>query len=422
MFTCKVLKLFRAKRFASWAMATPPRHKPRPTFKPRLEPLEERWCPDTTNDVLYWAPQGGSKDASLASNWWDQTKLMQGLTAPGPTNSITLSGSKSNSPIEITALMSATSVTVMNNYNNTLTVDANDSLSLSGGVNILQGSILTFVSGSNGSGSLGIILTNGANFTVSSGATLNLKDSANPVGSTYLSGDGQAGEYLNNQGTVNWYGTAVAAGKTAIVDDLSVPVANGTFNANGGSGGDTTMVGGQLLISGSDALTNNVGFYQTAGGLNLTNNAQVVCRKGYYQSGGAITSDATPCALSSGQNNDGDINIAGGQVTVDNVANSVSTLTFLASTVEIGGSINVSGLTTGGNSNRSDQLICQGATVTLGAGSSLNVGTTGTGGLGTGNQWTVMTYASINGSWGSWTVPPGMNSPSTGATKVLVTN
>lgn len=180
------------------------------------------------------------------------------------------------------------------------------------------------------------------------------------------------------------------------------------------------MVGGTLSIIRSDALTNNVSYYQTSGSLNLTNNAEVSCGDGYYQSVGSITSDATPCALSSG-NNDGDINIAGGQVTVDNVANSVSTLTFLSSTVEIAGIITVSGLTTGGNSERSDQLICKGA-VTLGAGSSLNVGTTGAGGLGIGNQWTVMTYASISGKWGSWTVPPGMNPPSTGATKVMVTN
>lgn len=346
---------------------------------------------------------------------------MQGLTAPGPTNSITLSGSKSNSPIEITGLMNATSVTVMNNYNNTLTIDAGDSLSLSGGGNILNGNILTLVSASND----GIKLTSGANFTVAAGATLNLKDPANSqAGMTYLEGDNTAGEYLNNQGTVNWYGTAVAAGNFAILDHIEVPVANtGTFNANGGSGGDTTLVGGQLEAFGLDALTNNVSFYQTNGGtLNLTNNAQVSCQKGYYQSGGSITSDATPCALAGSLGTTGDINIAGGQVTVDNVANSVSTLTFLASTVEIDGEIEVNGLTTGGKSTRCDQLICQGAAVTLGVESFLYVGTTGAGALGTGNRWYVMTYASISKPWDNWSVPQGMNPPSTGATDVLVSN
>lgn len=416
MFKFKVLKLFRERTLGPWVTATPPHRKPRPTFKPRLEPLEERWCPDTTNDVLYWNPQGGSKDASLASNWWDQTKLMQGLTAPGPTNSITLSGSKSNSPIEITQNMSATSVTVMNNYNNTLTVDAGDSLNLSGGGNILQGNILTFDSAS----SVGIKLTGGANFTVSAGATLNLKDTNTQNGSTYLSGDSTAGEYLNNQGTVKWYGTASAA----MVDTIYVPVANsGTFNADGGSGGDVNLTGGQLQIRGSDAMTDNVSYSQsTSGTLNLSNNAQMSCEKGYYQSGGSITSDATPCALAGSLSTTGDINIAGGQVIVDNVANSVSTLTFRANTVEIDGEIEVNGLTSGGESTRCDQLICQGAAVTLGVESFLHVGTTGAGGLGTGNRWYVMTYASISKPWDNWSVPQGMNPPTTGSENVLVSN
>lgn len=126
------------------------------------------------------------------------------------------------------------------------------------------------------------------------------------------------------------------------------------------------MVGGTLTILNSDPITGDVGYMQTSGGLNLTNNAQVTCIKGYYQSGGNVTSDATPCKLNSGATGNGDIDIDGGIVTVDNVANSVSTLTFIASTVEIWGEIDVSGLTqNGGKSMRSDQLICQGATVTL---------------------------------------------------------
>lgn len=420
MFTFKVLKLFREKKFCFSVTTTPPRRKPRPTFKPRLEPLEERWCPDTTNDVLYWNPQGGSQDASKAANWWDQTKLMQGLTAPGPTNGISL-GMKANAPIEIpSGQLTAASITVQGNYNNTLTLDANATL-LVGGGSIQPGSILTVVSSSN----VGVKLDGGANFTVAAGATLNLKDPVNSqFGKTYLTGDGKQGEYLDNQGTVNWNGIAMPAGNAAISDKIYVPVYNtGTFNANGGSGGDTTMVGGNLTIVNSDPITGDVGFMQTSGGLNLTNNAQVTCIKGYYQSGGNLTSDATPCILNSGATGNGDIDIDGGVVTVDNVANSVSTLTFVASTVEIWGEIDVNGLTqNGGKSTRSDQLICKGAAVTLEQSSYLLVGTTGGFPLGAGNRWSVITYASESGSWGRPpSVPAGM-SVSTGATDVLVSN
>jgi hypothetical protein len=44
MFSLKVLKRFQ-KTFGSWRTVTPSRPKLRPTVKPRLEELEERWCP-----------------------------------------------------------------------------------------------------------------------------------------------------------------------------------------------------------------------------------------------------------------------------------------------------------------------------------------------------------------------------------------
>jgi len=83
MFTCNVLKLFR-KMFGPWVTAAPPRPKPRPAFKPRLEGLEERWCPAVVN--MYWDPTSGN-NASLAANW-DQGSLGSGThptAAPGMT-------------------------------------------------------------------------------------------------------------------------------------------------------------------------------------------------------------------------------------------------------------------------------------------------------------------------------------------------
>lgn len=174
--------------------------------------------------------------------------------------------------------------------------------------------------------------------------------------------------------------------------------------------------------------TNGDSFHMTSGAVNLTNGGSLDLRWGYYQSGGSLTSDASTCQISVGSLYNGDINIAGGKVVVDNVANSYGTLQFLAATVEINGEIDVWGLTQGGNSQKCGVLDCsqgnygKGAAVKLEANSYLNVGTTGTQALGTGNRWYVMKYASITGSWGKTpTVPPTM-SASTGATDVLVSN
>lgn len=275
-------------------------------------------------------------------------------------------------------------------------------------------------------------MNNGASFSVASGATLNLNDLPPVKGSAggvdFLVGDGKAGEYLNNAGTVTWTGTNILAGPNAnsINDFMEVPVLNtGTFNANGMGDGAVTL-GATLDISGTDAKTNNVSFYQTGGALNLNSNATVLVEDSYYQSGGQLTSDASPCILQSGSLNPLDINIAGGKVIVDTVANSVSTLTFVAATVEFNGELDVDGLTqNGGGSTRCDQLICKGAAVTLGTSSFLDVSQTGSAPLGTGNRWTVMTYSSITGpvpqKWAVISYPMGM-SVSTGPNDVLVSN
>jgi hypothetical protein len=141
----------------------------------------------------------------------------------------------------------------------------------------------------------------------------------------------------------------------------------------------------------------------------------------YKQTGGTLTSDSSTCTLESGLTGAADINIAGGKVVVDNIANSVGTLKFLAGTVEINGEIDVNGLATGGKSTQCDLLDCSNARVTLGTSSDLYVATTGIGTLGTGNQWIVMKYASITGNWATTSYPTGMM-VSTGATQVLVSN
>lgn len=359
----------------------------------------------------------------MATNWWDLKTNQQSTIVPGASNPIVFDGTVSNTSIQITQSMEVTSITVQNGYTGTMTFQGTE-ITTSANDSVKSGCILT-LAGTTAGQLIG--LSNGADFTVASGATLNLTDgpTAKNAGIAFLfSADlNPTSEYLSNAGTLNWNGLAVSAGDNQIWDSIAVAVLNtGTFNANGGVGGNTTLLGGVLEIEGTNAQTNNVSFYQTSGALNLTNKATVRCDVNYYQSGGQITSDATPCTLIGGGNEAGDINIAGGKVVVDTASGNVGTLTFTSKTVEFNGELDVNGLTkNGGGSTSCDQLICTGA-VTLQSNSYLNVATTGSYGLGTGNRWYVMTYASISGSWGNQPlVPPGM-SVSTGPQNVLVSN
>jgi hypothetical protein len=102
--------------------------KRRDFVKLNLEALEERWMPDATTDTLIWNPQGGSTDASLQTNWYDQTQSKQGVIAPTATNLVILMNSNSmvpnaNSPIEFTAAEDVKSLNVWTGYQNTMTID-----------------------------------------------------------------------------------------------------------------------------------------------------------------------------------------------------------------------------------------------------------------------------------------------------------
>ena len=236
-------------------------------------------------------------------------------------------------------------------------------------------------------------------------------DSQATSGSTFFSVNPKLAEDLSNAGTVKWSGTSVADANDLILDSLGTPVINtGTFTLDGGTKGDAGQYGGELFIMNRDIASNQVSFYQTSGSLNFQNGATLGVQYGYYQSAGSLQSDSTSGNnLRSGVSADGDIDVAGGNVIVDTVANTVSTLTFSASTVELNGELQVSGLTQGGLSKQSDQLNCGSATVTFGTNSTLTVGTTGNGGLGINNSWTVLTFGPNNGGkdWAVVNVPPG---------------
>jgi hypothetical protein len=419
-----MLKEFR-KLFGPWVTAAPPKRKPRRILL-RLEDLEGRIVPASTT----WSPQGGSTDGT------DKANYTNGL--PNQTNELVLDGSVSKANILFKANLptSIASIQVINGYQGTLTFSGGTLTTLK--ENDGSGNCTLTISAADNSG--GVILSNNNDFVVKSGGNLKLVDSGAAAGGTFLSaqdtGNGTVGDYLNNQGTVTWTGTAVASGKNAkaIIDTMGVPVLNntGTFKVDGGTKGNTTMVGGILFVTGQDPTnTNDVSFYNKGGALAFSNDAELDALDNFYQSAGSITSDDTgkgetggqECALVTGQldGKGGDINIAGGSVTVDSASASLGTLKFLSAAVEFNGVLDVSGLKTGGNSTQADLLDCSGDAVTLGTNSYLNVGTKGSQGLGTGNRWTVMMYASISGEWTTEAYPGGMI-VSTGPTNVLVSN
>jgi hypothetical protein len=409
-----MLKDFR-KLFAPAVTAEPSRPKLRRTIL-EVEWLEKRELLNA--DTLVWEPQSGSTNANLSSNWWDQTQNVRSMTAPTASNPIVLDGSVSNSAITTNAPLNCMSLLVQNGYSKTLTIQFKDTLTASANSSIGTGCTLTVVS----EDSKGIDLNGNNSFTVQAGAYLILQDEsgAGTAGTFLYSDKGPDGttngEYLNNAGTVTWNGSP------SLTDTIGLPVANtGVFKVIGNTSGS----GSTLKILDQDrANTNNVSFYNKGGTVSLTNGPTVSVAYGHYQSSGSLTTDQSTCTLqaSTGYPN-GDINIAGGSVTVDSVANTVGTLKFNCGTVEINGQINVDGQTLkNGKSTFCDLLDCGSAKLTLGTNSFLNVGTTGGFPLGTGNRWTVMKYGSLKNSWGiPPSVPPTMVASTTN-TDVLVAN
>lgn len=392
-----------------------------------LERLEDRMCPSGpgagpngggggNTDTLLWQPLDSKDYAATASNWHDERTNAPSAFAPTTSNPVVFDGfqTANNKPCVSNGLWGAASITVQNNYSNTLTIDAGGTIDDTGASIIKSACSLTIVSQDD----TGIEL-NGATFTVASGATLTLTDPLNATeGGVYMTYSNYAGSYLSNAGTVTWIGTAVSEGDS-ITDALNAPVLNtGTFNAEGGTNGVAGRIGGTLQIGGSKSETNNYTVDMTSGSFNLKIAATVSPADGYYQSAGSLTSDNSLCTLNSGYKNELD----GGNVVVDTQTGTVNILKFKATVVDVDNAeIDVNGFTTNGNSTQSDLLDCSSTDVNLLGSCYLNVGTTGSGTLGRCNRWTVMKYASVSGSWYQEGYPTGMV-VSTGATDVLVSN
>ena len=138
-----------------------------------------------------------------------------------------------------------------------------------------------------------------------------------------MTGDGTAGEYLKNNGTVSYLGVASTTA-TPNTDYLLIPVQNnGVFIVNG-NGNGTSSLGGRLNVSGTDTNTNGVSFYQPTAGAttNIGGNGTLWCYSDYTMTKGLLkTTDAYLDILMVGTTGsspvDGTVNLLGGSVRIN---------------------------------------------------------------------------------------------------------
>ena len=193
--------------------------------------------------------------------------------------------------------------------------------------------------GSSGANAVAAItLKNGVVFSLSSGNTLHLQgySSGNAI---FLAGDGTAGEYIDNGGTVAYSGVGNAL--SANIDYLKVPVHNGytagTFKVDGN--GDSSNYGSVLQVSGSDANnTAGVSFYQNGTGeTDITGNANLWCVNDFTMDGGLLqTKDSQTEYLQVGTSGnspvDGTVTLLSGTVNIDPGTNVYGKLAILSTT------------------------------------------------------------------------------------------
>ncbi len=425
MFTCNVVKLFR-KTFGPWVTPAPANRKPRRALL-RLEALEERWCPATVN--MYWDPTSLS-NASTAANW-DQGSLGSGVhpaAAPGNTANETdniyfdgtaTQGGNKSCTWDYTPTNKLGLVYFQNGWNQTVSFSDKQGFTVSSASATLDTSMPTLTpNGASGTNAVAAItLTNGALFNVSGGSKLLLTGYSGPPrtpggNAIYFAGDGTAGEYLANGGTVTYTGS----GNQDNVDYMKIPVLNswsGVFQVNGKG---STGTGSQLQVSGADSTnTKGVSFYQNSGGeTDIYGGGILWCYNDFRMDDGKLqTTDSNADGLKVGTSSvDGTAYLLGGTVNINPGTNVYGILQILGTTqtnnpiLDVGSAtLNFKVNMTQGT-NQCDQLIV-GGTIGTGPGTGkvnfgYNGGTTtvaiqSQGTTRTGHAWQVILFGTENG-------------------------
>lgn len=372
-----MLRAFR-ELFGQLVTETPsmPRHnskrKPHRTLL-RLEELERRLVP--APNLTTWTDADSTHLASHPGNWTNGV--------PNSTTQAILDGNVTKDGITFDQQVTCDGILVRNAYIGAITILAATSSNAT--VEIQSNSTPSLIT-RTGSGNTPLNLTNGAALQVDSGAGLYLDDNNINNASTFVTGDGMAGEILNNSGSV------VYKGYTTNHDYLKIPVLNnGSFTLLGSAYGDgTDSVGSTLEVTGSDALTGNVSWYQNATGTStsLQGNVRLQADAGYTQNAGTLvtvagTGNSLPYSyLSSGTGVGGiylDLNINGGtvQFTSQGKQTLYSTLYIYAENVNVAGEIDVR--IDGQNPPTADRLILShmGSTMTFKPGAKFVVNPVG---------------------------------------------
>jgi hypothetical protein len=407
---------------ASFKELTATKQRPsRASFRPGVEALEDRSCPAAVN--LYWDPTSGN-NASLAANW-DTGFLGSGThpaAAPGNINGetdtiyfdgINGKGGNQSSIWDYTPTNTLGAVIFRNGWTQDVTFNDKHGFSISGLGSVGADSAPTLrPNGFSGANAVAAItLVSGASMTVA--GTLFLQSYSPGGNAVFFAGDGQAGEYLNNQGTVSYLGSGAV-----FVDYLKIPVANGmgsVFQVNGK--GNSTTAGSILQVSGADATkTNGVSFYQTAGETDILGAGMLWCVNNYTMTAGKLqTTDSLVDYLQVGTGGsspvDGTVTLSGGTVNIDPGTNVYGTLRIVGTTLSNAPILNVGTVTLNFKVNMSssrtapgcDQLIVGNSTGSGKLNVGYNGGTTTVGILAqgtttTGNNWLVILFGSETGN------------------------
>jgi len=321
-------------------------------FRPSLEGLEERWCP-ATSAKMYWDPTVVGNNGSNTANW-DLTSLGSGThpsAAPGNTlnenDTIYFDGTagqngNKNCTWDYTPTRVLFQAYFQNGYTQTLTFSDKQGFSVSYAAVTGNSAPTITPNGSSGANAVAAItLTNGAVFSINSGNNTLFLQGYSSGNAIFLAGDGTAGEYISNGGTVAYAG--VASSSSANIDYLKIPVdneyTNGVFKVNGN--GSSSTFGSVLQISGADATnTGSVSFYNHGNGeTDIYGNATLWCVNDFKMNNDNAklqTTDSQTETLKVGTSGsspvDGTVTILGGTVNINPGTNVYGKLAIVGTT------------------------------------------------------------------------------------------
>jgi hypothetical protein len=113
-------------------------HRPRPLLTPKLEPLEERWCP--AGDTYEWNPptDPANYDASNPANWMkdgvqqDQNGTLPGQNGNSPNDTVILDGNQNNLNIVWDQSFTFSTLEILRGYIGAQTINKDVTLHLTG--------------------------------------------------------------------------------------------------------------------------------------------------------------------------------------------------------------------------------------------------------------------------------------------------